>query len=1110
MDVFSLNTIQETVHLVSMFSYMNTMSDFLFSKHFITEEEKLQLLPVAEGIYRYLESPNETPNNINKKKIILIKEIINGSDIYGGKPNEYPDPIFVNELFKRIITSMVFDKYGNIYGFILNVTRESETKDVGELIQEMKIRLNSTLPKIVFERVFNDYLLPLFPLPNHNISLTSVEFIYAQAGAMFILSGSSHDSFKEIFESKNSDTKETNKFEEYLGLAHAIEELINSNEMDKSLVQIFTLPALLYYVTENRDNDETTQNIVINPEHVTKALELLFTHLKMTITKARIAQQKDSRYQYLLLMSGYQNRTQIARNLIARNCFELKKDFEDEVIRYKNNPDEFSCLSGNLTQKLPKLNKLFEQQNRNIADKYFQYEKDTIEDLFGEEIKNQEIVEISSGLYKAFYAGPGILGAGETQQLRDSDDLLKFHYQRTGDIVYYALIRNNNTIRLIHKTDDYKFRQQLGLSKWEQFRDRDFREIKNARENFTNFINRIAGDRKEKMLSQLNTEGYDATRKEWWIDFGLNLLPFYTCVQSFTKRNLDIAPGLCTMDGLMAVNFFSEIGMVVNKFLLRSTALELAKQEIKFSTLLLRESVSQVGEKGIIDISFKLQKEMLSEIAVASVRYIDPGFGFIFSLAKSAFRSLGHLINKIGKSIKFNIVNKFLIKFVNIYSNAYTKYEKLSGKWIYYRTIDDKSFGYGYKFIKLGNNYPQLRSVTETESEIPIVMTQIKNKKSYRKINLLNEDTKQEVNLQNHFPFERSENAETKIQIISDNGFCENTRIKRSPNSFCSRLMSLINRENKQNNAITIARQKKYRLPNNIQDILFTYIFSNQKNEEAFIIDWINADKEPINWSHMKIKNPEEYYNLLYLDILDNPYLSEWEANQQISSSYGSNDRKLIELFKPINNVRDEFIQYRAYESMSFIDFYSLENYLHRGFKRIQYNTNEAILMKQAIYRLAIRQTQSTQVKVFKNLFTTEIKSLIDIENIIQNKNKFFILPNFTPTMTEVLSAMEQVNLLNDHGYVKVLYQFKMHTPYICARVKNVLKNNVEQHILLPGTKFKIGEINDYTIGDETVKLIELSYFKDVTRERKIKLIMDQLHELETNREFLNQPNEIL
>lgn len=427
MDVFAGITIQETVHLVTMLNYMNTLSDFLFSKSFIDENEKFQLLPVANGIYRYLED-DTPPIGIQEKMRILIKELIRESDIYSVEEKENPDAIFVNELFRRIITSIVFNNETNIYGFVIKIIRNSKVEDVGTLLDRIREELNQTLPGLVFERVFNDYILPMFPqpvrklsssstsekakaaladsllgteglkaealsesleavtkfassaetvsaalaeslseaaakqeteelpsseeavtaalaktslpkaelsptssLPEAPVNLTSIEFIYSQAGAIFFLSSSAHPEINELLTSSGA----SNIYDEYLHLAYAMKQLLTNNKIDIEFIRIFTLPALIYYVWNNREKlvDETTEDIVTNAEHRRKALEQLFFYLNKEINNSEIiVEEKLLRYQHQLEMAFYQSRTEIARNLIGRRCLLTNETKIDDEI----------------------------------------------------------------------------------------------------------------------------------------------------------------------------------------------------------------------------------------------------------------------------------------------------------------------------------------------------------------------------------------------------------------------------------------------------------------------------------------------------------------------------------------------------------------------------------------------------------------------------------------------------------------------------------------------------------------------------------------------------------------------------------------------------------
>lgn len=1156
MDLSSLTTLQETVHLVSMFSYINTLSDFLLSESLINKNEMLQLLPIANGIYRFLEaeqsnyvrmerSLNDDRSEIQRRKSLLIKAVINGSDIYGGKVNEEPDPIFVNELFKRIITSIVFNNDTNIYGFIVRTIRESNSLNVGKIVETMRNRLDSTLTPIVSERVFRDYIEPLFPVYGE-ISLTSVEFIYAQAGAIFINSGSSHPEFGEIFDSveekseggeekskedeKKSKGGEENskgdeekskreRFEEYLRLGHVIEYLLGEGKLDGG-EKIFALPALLFYVSRERDAlvYETTANIVTNEVHLMRAQEHLFGHLKRIIDATKIAKDNDPKYQFLLAMTQHKNRTSIARDLILGRCFnnsrsndieepnhaeELKHteeanqeshhikmtmqakqiNLEDEVINYKNNPTGYRC-NGIL---LPDVNDLFSRQNADIVQKYGHYVRVSME-IFNNLPK--ENLKISKGFFKLYYflnAGSD-MDAWENQELKTSDDLLKFNYPQIGD-VYYALRLIDGNLTLIKEANDSKFRENLGLPKDTQFLDNNFHLLKNPDQNFTVFIDKMVADREKRMKKILDTE-YDMTRKEWWIDFGLNLIPFRACLQSVKKDDLDGAATFCSLDGMILLGTLSEIGVTIEKFLTSTTTALLEKEEIKLSTLILREMFN--SEKLLNRMQIK---EMIKEVSTSVLKYLDPGFGLIFSLLKSGFQQIGTFVTGMERYFKFSLTRTFVSKWEH-YGDYYSKVGIIYGMPTYVRTTYGKNFGYGYKFIK-NDKLAEVRRVSERESEIPIFKIS-KDKKIYAK----------EYHLQNRFPFEYSSNAEIKIRVKNEynTGVCIKSRIKRSPDYFCPRILEYLEREEMKEKAIKIAKVQKFTPMEDIKTVLSSYIYRKRYNEIDLMLSWIKDNKLPSVMNKYKIKNPEEFQKLMYWEQLENPYLSEWEANQIIASFLMDKERRMIELFKPIHIVRDEYLQYRSYESMTFLDYYSLENYMHNGFKKMSYNTNEAILMKQAINRLAIRQGNRMPKEVSDILFASDIKTLEEFDGMFQFGETNYKLTSYVQATKKISNAMEYKNVLSD-GYFKVIYKFEFDKPYFSAKMENVLKNYEEEIILLPGTKFNIVHVDENIIGDELVKIVHLKYASKLTREEIMKKIMDNIYQLEYYRNNLNTIN---
>ncbi|XP_051160081.1 uncharacterized protein LOC127280838 isoform X1 [Leptopilina boulardi] len=277
----------ETVQLIPISFCINILSEFLFIEQYLVEFDQNKQIPIVNALYEYLQDYQ----NDTFKKIELIRNLLHGSDLYGEKEGEYIDITFVNMLFDYIISSLVFDKYGNIYGFLADTFCKAKNLEIKEVLNRIRTNLqnasfdneygsSSTLSDLSVARIYNDIILPLFPVSKDDISLLSLDYIYAQAGSMFLRAGRINSYNYLTIQSNSAYLTDDNLFNEYLTTGHAIEKFILTDEKNFNMLKAFALPALSHFIINSKYLFiyENMANIISDVSFWEAAFKQLFTY----------------------------------------------------------------------------------------------------------------------------------------------------------------------------------------------------------------------------------------------------------------------------------------------------------------------------------------------------------------------------------------------------------------------------------------------------------------------------------------------------------------------------------------------------------------------------------------------------------------------------------------------------------------------------------------------------------------------------------------------------------------------------------------------------------------------------------------------------------------
>ncbi|XP_051174964.1 uncharacterized protein LOC127290447 isoform X2 [Leptopilina boulardi] len=1085
MDTFIVSNPLAAVQLILIFNYFNLLSDFLYTENYLAEVNQNKQIPVVNAFYDYFEENH----NDETMQLKLIRYLLRGSDLYGEENNEQIDLIFINTMFDYIISSLVFDKYGNIYGFLADTIRKEKNLQfdyfliiIKETLQnatfENEFGSNSKLTELSVNKIFNEIILPLFPKPMMtNLNLLSLDYIFEQAGWTYLRLGRLNNTYYN-FRNSTFNNSHGNLFDEYILVGYIIESLLYHKQVDPLSLKSFALPALFYYIlTEDKLKYESITNVIFNPDHWVKAYHNFFEYITNASIKIENQLKNDSIYQIHNAFSNFHSHAYWSK-LGLSNINGL---FKDLIHDFGEVYEKFDLA---ITQQL--------------------FNESLIGDLRGVEVNlivtDDRLVNDSfNNSQHLFY------------------DLVEFYYTNNKTSNYYALIRQNYTATFMKETDDPLYFEHItgpSLDKLKRFGKK--KVLKFANENTDQPWEELMRYKKQQFKSYLtNYENNNLTENEWWKEFGLSLVPFYPCLS--VKNN---ETKFCEKK---IIKFYNKFSYDITSQLIEKKTQTLVSS---LGTTIKKVFINNFINEHVIDIivnksklsNFYTVKHAVYEIL--SLQIEKPEIE-ISCITQEGIKFLSNIIyyleNKINQS--FTNVNITLNKINQLHNTYSMKIGNINGKLnysLYVKTLD-KVTGFGYKFlnIKLSINETikaQLRTGYKLKDKIYIspYKNSSKNQKIY--INLINEiyenenhqifmspiqnSTKYEEvflvklkngtyirdNEPNYFIYDINNQLRNKFINISFHGIinyihdekCNNDKYfkKTIDTKLCLRHWRYYNWTNKNEMRVRHFFKNKKNLGHNktimenkMRNMLKIYNFPDDLPLISVFENWFkNAIGEESSWSKIDVLDKSGLLNLLlyyvrfeYKDILIE------EGKNRITSIYTFRERYKIEKGILIENMINNFNEQNAGYSMTFEDYYAIRNFATTGHERITGDTNEAKKMKLALYKLAIRQTRELYRK---EEFDTTLFYFDSIpEDTFKNEvyiGKLFTLRKFTLTSTKNISAT-RFSARPLSGYRNILYEIKFENSYVRAKI-NVDVNDKQvfrekKVILLPGSEFKIEKI---------------------------------------------------
>ncbi|XP_051173240.1 uncharacterized protein LOC127289372 isoform X2 [Leptopilina boulardi] len=1078
----------EAVYLISMYSYFNSLSDFLYRNNYSSINDRHKQIPVVNALYRYLDDNRDNQDD-------LIKSLLQGSDLYGEQFGEIPDETFVNTMFDYIITSLVFDKYGNIYGFLADVVRKSQDLHIDSLLKDIKRRLEniifeneygdtSSLTPLAVDRIFTDIILPLFPKPKTNIKLTSLDYIYAQAGAILLRPGIQNATYYSVLTER---TKLNNKtlFDEYILIGHLIEELIIGEKFGQFNATAFALPALFFYVYFEKEKleQEKITTIIFDPQHWLKAYNIFLTHLDKTYDKISSALKTDTKFKLHYELSQLKTHHTYARYLVEDNVnCRIKPEEEkiDRVSAYENNPHNFACKIGDY---LPDINDYFLSKLNTVIQSYQQFENKSIAKVFKNYFQlsfhyTDAIIKLRDNIVVTDFYDPSM----------QSNDFLEIYFPANGTTNYFVVIREDYNHR-IDKVDYLP--DSLPQS------DRPPIKKQDGKISFTQQLNeireKIIKNKSSRLVSLILSSLNDKLKIDWWKEFGLSLVPFYPClsgkivdnnkkdpcqVYTFTMYPINLENDFITLNIIQEDTqaLLTSIGTSIKTLSLKNLLIKIIEKEKYFELKSFENYLDYKRFSNIVKDPLQFNPNIVLSLS-------DPSYNIalernrVLDIFRENVRDL-KIITFLDYISIFSMTlnirkckNDFTV--LSIGNSNHSNWDlKVKSQSIF------SNSGYGYKFIYLIDySVAYLRTIPEYGNTRTALLILIKiSSENEKQFKVIDSTTLKETN---EYVYENDNelqynmiNLEFNATYIADFNLieCRNETILSSK---CPRIENREKQEEIQNKILRILRNNTLNYEENhihmlkLLYILENYIFPDENFDIEEFGRNLKSEQNLLSPQYGKeyiMERRNDFVNLRYKAWLEEDSLSLEDATNKINKLYTPKERSRIEMETILTKIVENYNLGNERFSATFEDYYAIRNFATTGYKKITGDTNEAKRMKIALYNLAIRQSDDPERDFDLHLTTVESISKKSVRKLFYNEDTY-TLQKFTFAASLDVTLAKTITGKID-GFENVLFEMSFSQRYIRAKIKQMFYtyNPMTTSILLPGTKFSIENKSNSTI----------------------------------------------
>ncbi|XP_051175731.1 uncharacterized protein LOC127290931 [Leptopilina boulardi] len=385
MEIANLTTTLNTIQIISITTYLHRLSSFMHLSYNLNVNLKNNNFAIINSLVNYIKIYGDHDDNTN----FLTHYLLNDNVYYDEtieKKIKY-NVIFKKVLFDYIIHKVIFNDFGNVYGFLAEHVRKLENyQSIDNLLKYVKLTLTYmrcetnnqkiALHELTIRRIFYETIVPLFPKVRKNLSLNSIDLIYAQAGCRYAYSSCHHYYYTYTLGNELNDDDENGLFDKHIEIVMAIKQLIGNGIINKLWIKIFALPAILNYVHDNRETlEDIEMKVIISNRHYwMKAYRYLFSYLQNADELIRKTKAVDPKYQYYLAVLNFKNYTTLAKEELKTKCLITNEtQLQNEIDKYINNTSNYTCLG---IKNLPPLTEIYDEQFNDIMDKYYQFRKE--------------------------------------------------------------------------------------------------------------------------------------------------------------------------------------------------------------------------------------------------------------------------------------------------------------------------------------------------------------------------------------------------------------------------------------------------------------------------------------------------------------------------------------------------------------------------------------------------------------------------------------------------------------------------------------------------------------------------------------------------------------
>ncbi|XP_051159220.1 uncharacterized protein LOC127280339 [Leptopilina boulardi] len=1069
----------ETVQFISICSYLYALSDFLFIEKYLPEVDQNRQIPVVNALYEYLEDYRD--NQVMKLK--LIRYLLKGSDLYGEEENENVDIIFVNTMFDYIIKSLVFNKYGNIYGFLAEVVRKTQNIQLDILFKEILSNLRtatfeneygeaSRLTLLAANRIFTDIILPLFPQSKRNINFLSLDYILAQAGLLYLKPGKINTAYYTDFENINSTVlDQENLFDEYLTTGLIIRKNLINNNRSLSNLPAFALPALFLYTSKKYIDDyENIAHLVFDPYFWKRTYENLLSHINECFYQINDELSNDTNYElHIVLLKFYKHLAKI-KDMLNINCKHLSsgEKINSPVLLLLNECRGEIMISS--------LSQLFINYLNIVSETFQKHDMKSVEQSFGKPL----LKSLNSANVDIDLLAPkdNVVHGIFDSATRLPYDLFEFNYHKNQTTEYYVLLRENYTTTLIKVADnDENFQDKIGVDIQLLLSHRFHRiHLKSVDQNMDLFLKEFIAYKTVRLESYLSFSGINQKIGDWWKEFGLTLVPFYKSKIEKAQDNSHVQ----SVGEFNEIKYFNELPNNIFVLIIpEKTRTLLSSIGTTIKTIYLKNITDELSDYTIKlntkkPIQLQNNTNTMEHFEKLSLHLEEPGFE-IESITNENLMFLNLKISELQNKKLYSFINvKNYIHNMQIFKSNSSRQINILGNRVK-QTLYIKSenlttnTGYGYKFIYLAPfKTAHLRTDFEVNKKFFITFNYTKpnGEKMY---SLIQNDT---FVLQQRYIYEFYNQLQKRIDADdfvgiymhpTDDGKCGINKNKVSTFLECSLHKRIVEKQRHMTECIQVALTRNSNLSKQlVMETMELYAFPDEgRMDLKFVEDWSKStDLTLPEWGKEYIIDNYALFfklkNQLELEIIN---VTNFYGRLIINSIYSFKNRQQIERRMSLEKIIENFNLEQARYAASFEDYYAIRNFVTTGYTRITESTHEATFMKIALYKLAIRQSDDPKNEFDTILFRTEVVP-IDIVNRTFVSGKIHILKKFSMTHVTELSAISFSDVAMP-GYINILYEMKFIQPYFRANIKKLYHFNEKIPILLPGTEFSIVRVSE-------------------------------------------------